>query len=97
MKKLYDLVATAGTYLKNGGTKKRFKTVGAEFETDTGRFIMLDATVNLAAFPRKEGSEMIMVSKYEPKDRAATPTPHEEAKSNGYQTQAEEKTDDIPF
>lgn len=94
MNKLYDLVATIGEYQSGGQKKKRYKNVGAVFEKDGNMFQMIDAFVNFAAFPRKEGSESVLISMYAPKDKQSAPTEHEKAKANAYQP---EQTDDIPF
>lgn len=97
MKKLYDAVGVIGEYQLGGATKKRYKTVGALMQNDNGMFLFIDPTVNFAAFPRKEGSDSVLIGLFEPKDKQPTqtqPTQHEKAKANAYQP---EQTDDIPF
>lgn len=71
MRKLYDVAAKAGTYQKNGETKNRYVNIGAMMEGDNGPFLFLRAHVNLAAFPRKEGSEDVLCSLFAPKDAPA--------------------------
>lgn len=69
MRKLYDLAVKSGTYEKNGETKGRYVNVGAMMEGDNGPFLFINAHVNFAAFPRREGSESCIVSMFEPKPR----------------------------
>jgi len=63
-KKVYDLVGSMGTYQgSDGQTRYRNVNLGGLFKTDDGKvFCLMHAHVNLAAFPRKEGSEDVMVS-----------------------------------
>ena len=91
MKKIYDLSVKVGSYTKHGEKKNRWKTVGAVIKDDDGgMFMMLDRSFNPAGVPFKEGSESILVSMFEPKDKDAEPV-----------ARAAEKTvaqdDDIPF
>jgi len=61
-----DLAVAVGEYRcpKTGQDKKRWQTIGQEFETeDGGRFLLLDPLINLAAIPRGVGKDRIMVSK----------------------------------
>jgi hypothetical protein len=66
-RKLYNICITKGSYKKDGEDKKIFLTVGSVLESDTGPFILLDPTINFAAFPRLEGRDMLMLSLYKPK------------------------------
>lgn len=64
----YDLAVVTGTYNdpQTGLEKKRYQNIGVEMETDDGgRFILLDPLINLAAVPRGNGKDRIMVSKFE--------------------------------
>lgn len=65
---LKELVVTTGTYQKDGETKKRRKTIGHVHSGQYGEYITLNADVNLAAFPRKEGDDRVMVNIYDKKD-----------------------------
>lgn len=67
MKKLYDLAVKNGTYTQNGQEKGRYVNIGSMMEGDTGPFILLNAHANLAAFPRRDGADSVMVSMFEPK------------------------------
>ena len=69
MKKLYDLAVKSGSYEKNGETKGRYVNVGALMESDNGPFLFINAHVNFAAFPRRDGSESVIVSCFEPKPK----------------------------
>lgn len=65
---LKELVVTTGTYQKDGETKKRRKTIGHVHSGQYGEYITLNADVNLAAFPRKDGDDRVMVNIYDKKD-----------------------------
>lgn len=72
MPKLKDLCIVAGTYEKDGATKKRWLTIGALMSTnDGGQYILLDPMINLAAVPREEGRDRVMVSLFDA-DRQST-------------------------
>jgi len=64
--KKYDIVATVGTYQKNGETKSKFKNVGALMEKDGNQFILLDRIFNLAGMPGDK--ESVLLSLFKPKD-----------------------------
>lgn len=92
VQKKFDLAVKTGTYQQNGETKARYANVGAVMEGDNGMFVMLNAHFNPAAIARKEGSESILISCFEPRQ------------ADGQQTQrrapaAQQPTgdDDIPF
>ena len=108
MAKLKDLAVVVGTYEKNGETKKRYQTIGALMSTsDGGQYILLDPVINLAAIPRQEGRDRVMVSMFEPKEKEIhgdeqykAQTAHNTAKANGYVNDAAKQgplDDDIPF
>lgn len=69
VRKVKDLAVVTGTYQSNGETKKRYANVGALMEGDNGQFLMLNAHFNPAGVPRKDGSESILVSMFDPKER----------------------------
>ena len=49
-----DITCVAGTYMKGGEEKKRYKKVGQVFVGDDGReFRTIDPSVNFAAFAEK--------------------------------------------
>lgn len=93
MKKVKDLVVKIGTYTTGGQEKTRWKTIGALMEGDSGQFLFLDRSFNPAGVPFKEGSESIIVSMFDVKDKVSEQTQHNKEKQNAYQKQDEE----IPF
>lgn len=71
MKKVYDAVVTVGEYVKNGETKKQYRTVGAVLQGDDGRLSLKLEMVPLVNFSG-------WINFYEPKQK--------EQKSSGSQT-----------
>lgn len=67
---LKRLVVKAGQYEQNGETKNRYKTIGHIHDGQYGKYITLDASVNLAAFPRREGDDRVTVNVYVYEPRA---------------------------
>ena len=61
MPKLGDICIKNGTYEKGGETKNRYVNVGAIMENDNGMYVLLDPTINLAAFDR-EGKTSVIAS-----------------------------------
>lgn len=69
-KKLYDLTVKTGEYQSQGETKSRYQTIGSMLESDDGKpFLMLSRWFNPAGVPSKEGSDSILVSCFEPRER----------------------------
>lgn len=94
-KKLYDLAAKTGTYVKDGETKGRYQNVGAVMQGDDGgKYIFLSAWFNPAGVPRRDGSESIVLSMFEPKDASGGNTEHGKQKANAY---AADDLGDDPF
>ena len=55
-----------GTYEKNGETKTRWVNVGILNTTAEGKeYMLIDPTINFAAFQRQEGKDMVMVGVFE--------------------------------
>lgn len=79
------MAVKTGTYMSGGVEKARWKTIGALMDDGKGgMYAFIDATFNPAGVPRKEGSESIMVSCFEPKERsnsAPIPAPEPEKES----------------
>ncbi len=102
-RKLYDLACKTGTYTdRNGDTKGRYENVGSILQMDDGsKMILLKRSFNPAGVPFKEGSDQIIVSMFEPKDRDAAPSSAAEApppnKPAGKPGRVEDMDDDIPF
>ena len=81
-----NLVVVTGTWVnRDGETKKNYKTIGQLHEGPNGNdYITLDSDVNLAAYPRKEGDNRVMISLYDPKPRDGeqrTPPPKAPART----------------
>lgn len=70
---LKELVVKTGTYEKDGETKGRYKTIGHVHSGQHGDYITLNADVNLAAFPRKEGDDRVMVNMWDKKGKDDKP------------------------
>lgn len=70
MIKKYDIVATTGSYTKNGETKNRYKNVGVVMEKDGKPFILLERTFNPAGLPN-DGKESVLLSLYPPKEKGS--------------------------
>ena len=78
-KKTHDLCIKSGSYQKDGETKNRYKNVGMILQKeDGGEMIMIDPSVNFAAF-KEQDREYVILSKFEVKEAkqetkpAATP------------------------
>ncbi len=77
----YDLAVVVGSYTdKNTGAQKnRYQTIGTMMRSDDGgKFMLLDPLINLAAVPRGQGKDRVMVSMFEPRDQNAQ-TPNQSA------------------
>lgn len=79
-KKTHDLAVKTREYTdRDGNTKANWQNIGALMESDDGKpFLMLEAWVNLAAFPRREGSSAVLVSCFELREQDGT-----QGRSNG--------------
>lgn len=90
-----DIAVVTGTYEKDGETKKRYENVGRVMRGDDGNeFFLLKATFNPAGIPRKEGSDSITLSLFDPKPKDG------QQQRPAQQAQASAKPvnpDDIPF
>jgi hypothetical protein len=80
-RKLYDLAVKTGSYTdRSGDQKNRYENVGSILQMDDGsKMILLKRSFNPAGVPFKEGSDQIIVSMFEPKDRDAAPSSAGEA------------------
>ena len=94
-KKIKDLAVKTGSYTDNNGTEKgRYMGCGALMEGDDGnQFIMLNRFINYSALPRKQGSESVLISVFDLRDRDAAPS------GNGQQRagMVDDLDDDVPF
>lgn len=70
-KKVKDLAVVTGTYTNGQGEeKRRYMNCGALMEGDDGnQFIMLNRFINYSSLPRKQGSESLLISVFDLRDR----------------------------
>lgn len=70
-KKVKDLAVVTGTYTNGQGEeKRRYMNCGALMEGDDGnQFIMLNRFINYSVLPRKQGSESLLISVFDLRDR----------------------------
>ena len=71
MAKKYDVVATIGTYQKDGQTKYISRNVGSVIETKNGLAIVMDACFNPAGCANKTEDGKVFLSLFEPRPDAA--------------------------
>lgn len=92
MHKKFDMAVVTGEYQSGGQTKKRWMNIGVVMENDKGMFALIDPVVNLAALPRQDGKDRVMVSFFEPKDDS------QRAPAGGAPRSAQAGADDVvPF
>lgn len=70
-KKIKDLAVKVGSYTNgNGEEKGRYMGCGSLMESDDGSmFIMLNRFINYASLPRKQGSDSVLISAFDPRVR----------------------------
>lgn len=80
---LKNLVVKNGSYTtRDGQEKHRYLTIGQLHSgNDGGEYITIDAHINLAAIPRKEGDTRVMVSLYEPREEGGQRNERKQARS----------------
>jgi hypothetical protein len=66
---LKNVVITTKYNDRNGVERKRYTIIGHMHNGQYGDYLTLNADVNLAAFPRKEGDMRITANLYDPKPR----------------------------
>ena len=73
-RKTKDLAVVTGSYMKDGASKNRYQNVGYILEGDDGqKMIMINRSFNPAGVPFKDGSDTIILSQFEVKDKNAAP------------------------
>lgn len=93
-RRLYDLAVKTGSYQDNqGNNKNRYQNIGTLMEGDNGKFILLDPLINLAAVPREQGKDRIMVSMFDPREQNAPSSANTHSQNRANSAPA----DDIPF
>lgn len=95
MAKLYDVVATTGTYQKDGQTKYLNKNIGSVLETKNGLSIKIDRSFNLAAL---EGTEdgYAWLKLFEHKPQVGQQQPHRPQQPQ-QAAPSQDDEDPIPF
>jgi len=93
------LAVKNGSYTKgDGSTGNRWVYIGhVHAARDGGEYITLDAHINLAAFPRKEGDSRVMVSMFEPRDNNDKPAPQRQRPAAASAVDDEGFDSEIPF
>lgn len=94
--KIKDLAVKTGSYTDRlGQTKGRYENVGSILQMDDGsKMLLLKRSFNPAGVPFKEGSDQIIISMFDPKERdggATVPAPAAAARP------AVDFDDSIPF
>lgn len=97
-KKLYDLAVKTGEYRdQQGAVKGRWQNIGAVMQSDDGnQFVMLAAWFNPAGVVRKDGSESVLLSCFQPQTRQTQNVPVAKERTSPAPA-ASDLTDDIPF
>lgn len=69
--KIKDLAVKTGSYTdRSGQTKGRYENVGSILQMDDGsKMLLLKRSFNPAGIPHKEGSDQIIISMFDPKER----------------------------
>ncbi len=91
--KVKDLAVVVGSYQKDGQTKNRYQNVGQVLRNDQGEeMMMLSRFFNPAGVPYKDGSDSIIISQFDPRDKdQGAPTKTQQ------QASASDSDDNIPF
>lgn len=97
MIKKYDIVATVGSYTKNGETKSKYKNVGVIMEKDGKPFILLDRTFNHGALPNPDGRDTVLLSLFTPKEKDSDYNQGLGSTQHGKGNTAHDLSDEIPF
>ncbi len=68
--KIKEAAVVTSKYTANGQEKARWTNIGALFQKDDGSmFLSLNAFFNLAALPRHDGSDRVIIGLFDPKKR----------------------------
>lgn len=95
-RKIKDLAVVVSSYTDNQGqTKNRYVNVGALMESDKGQFLMLNRHFNPAGVPHRDGSDAILVSMFDPKERdGQAPRQSSAPRGSGFDSDLD---DSVPF
>ena len=76
MAKLYDICAKSREYTDGNGNKRPiWVKIGEVHEGQYGQYAKLYRHINLSGFPAQEGSDTIIASMFEPKDKHTASDP----------------------
>lgn len=92
----YDVVATVGTYEKNGEKKYITRRVGAIVSTQHGPRLKLDASFNPAGCPRGEDGG-VWLALFEPREQGQQQPAQQPQQPQQYREPVDEFNDSIPF
>ena len=67
------LAVANGSYQKDGQEKTRWVNVGVILEKNGKEFMLIDPTINFAAFPREQGKDMVMVGIFDDSQQGQQP------------------------
>lgn len=107
--KTHDISVVVGTYERDGEIKKRRKTIGSVMKGETGSFLLLDRTFNLAAIPSDRDTVLCSLFKVDqeelpqaPADAQYRPSPKKGAKTQNESLEqmrqlTQDTDDEIPF
>lgn len=98
--KIKDLAVKTGSYTdRSGQTKGRYENVGSILQMDDGsKMMLLKRSFNPAGVPHKEGSDQIIISMFDPKERDGSGfTPVAPTPTAAAAPPAVNFEDDIPF
>ncbi|HET6725920.1 MAG TPA: hypothetical protein VFH85_07945 [Gammaproteobacteria bacterium] len=103
-RKTHDLAVVTGSYMKDGESKNRYENVGQVLVGDDGNeMLMMKRSFNPAGVPFKEGGDMIIVNRFEVRDREqaparqAPPAPRSTGAAAVQPIPSPMDPDDIPF
>lgn len=94
-RKKYDMAVKTGSYTdRDGKQKNRYQNIGVIMQSDDGgHYALIDPLINLAAVPREQGKDRVMVSLFEPRDDAQ----QQQAPQRQQRPAPAPADDDIPF
>ena len=92
----YDVVATVGTYQKDGETKYLSRKVGAIIQTQHGPRLKLDASFNPAGCQRGDDGG-VWLALFEPRDNQQSGQQQGQQQRQAPQSAPADDFDDVPF
>ncbi len=86
---LKEMAVVVATYedRNTGQQKNRYRNIGVLMESETNgecyQYLLIDRTFNPAGVPAKAGSDKVLISLFDPRERNDTGQPREAASGNG--------------